>query len=160
MVTVTFEGVESKKNVALRKYNTVTQAYTTVPNVVFNIVKNNNVSSLQAVYTVSDGGTLDEDGIANGVIVDPVGLTSSEVLGNTSAVAISAVLLLSLTLGTSLYVWLDYRKHKKPLLQEDPAVRYTLANHIKVVTLPLLTYRLRFQIERVNVAGSSRVRRF
>lgn len=160
VVTVTFEGVDSKKNVALRKYNTVTQAYTTVPNVVFNIVKNNNVSSLQAVYTVSDGGTLDEDGIANGVIVDPVGLTSSEVLGNTGAVAISAVLLLSLTLGTSLYVWFDYRKHKKPLLQEDPTVRYTLANHIKVVTLPLLTYRLRFQIERVNAAGSSRVRRF
>jgi len=34
---------------------------------------------LKVVYSVTDGGPLDEDGTANGVIVDPVGLAQDAV---------------------------------------------------------------------------------
>jgi len=38
------------------------------------LVAGASVSGSQATYTVTDGGSLDADGIANGVIVDPVTL--------------------------------------------------------------------------------------
>ena len=36
----------------------------------------NGQPGLQLTYNVTDGGPLDEDGLANGVIVDPVGLAA------------------------------------------------------------------------------------
>jgi hypothetical protein len=39
-------------------------------------------------------------------------------------------------------LFIQYRKHKKPLMAIDPNVQYSFAHHIKMVTLPTLTYRL------------------
>lgn len=65
-------------------------------------------------------------------------------LANTGAIAVSATILIGIILGSSSYIYYDYRKHKKPLIQDDPTVRYTLSHHMKVVTLPLVRYRLQF----------------
>ncbi len=51
-----------------------------------------------------------------------------------------------IVLGTILYVFIDYQNHKSPLKQADPRIRYGLMHHVKVVTIPLLKYRLSLQI--------------
>lgn len=47
-------------------------------------------------------------------------------------------------------VWLkvDYNRHKRPLRDIDPNVHYTFWHHIKVVTIPLLSYRITFMIQK------------
>jgi hypothetical protein len=72
-ITIDFYGV-SNTNLVLRKYNPNTQSYSTVPGAT---VSNTTISGqpvVVATYQITDGGPLDEDGAANGVIVDPVGL--------------------------------------------------------------------------------------
>ncbi|MCA9331422.1 fibronectin type III domain-containing protein, partial [Candidatus Saccharibacteria bacterium] len=46
-----------------------------------------------------------------------------------------------LLLSTSLYVYFDYRHHKKPLDFEQPGVRYSPYHHVKVVIIPLVRHR-------------------
>ncbi len=50
----------------------------------------------------------------------------------------------------SLVLWLkaDYKHHKRPLKEADPNVNYTFWHHIKVVTFPLLSYRITFMIQK------------
>lgn len=47
-------------------------------------------------------------------------------------------------------VWLkaDYSRHKRPLQEIDPNVNYTFWHHIRVVTIPLLSYRVSFYISK------------
>lgn len=40
------------------------------------------------------------------------------------------------------YLYRDYRKHRHPLLAMDPMIRYSFIHHLRVVTFPLLRYRL------------------
>lgn len=49
-------------------------------------------------------------------------------------------------------VWLkaDYNRHKKPLLAIDPNVKYTFWHHVKVVSIPLMSYRITFMIQKKN----------
>lgn len=79
--------------------------------------------------------------------------TTTPAAGGTLAetgIAVSVTLLLGLILGSLAYVYYDYRRHKKPLQAQDPSVRYTLLHHVKVVTLPLLRYRVSFSVSRVG----------
>ena len=47
-----------------------------------------------------------------------------------------------------LYLRIDYYRHKKPLVSIDPNVRYTFWHHVKVVTIPLFSYRIKFMIQK------------
>lgn len=148
-VTTVFAGVSSTKNLKLRKYNPTTQTYTDVPNAALTVSSLSGEPAVQAVYTITDGGSLDQDGTANGTIVDPVGLAAPAgtkaaggLLGNTGAIAISSIVLGTLILLSLGYVFYDYRKHKKPLIAIDPSVKYTFGHHLKVVSIPLLKYRM------------------
>lgn len=58
----------------LRKYDSVDRTYNTVADAVINSTSLGGKVVTKVAYQVTDGGTLDEDGAANGVIVDPVGL--------------------------------------------------------------------------------------
>lgn len=64
-------------NFILRKYDPTTKQYSTIPGATIThaVVGGQNV--IEASYQVTDGGPLDEDGAANGVIVDPAGLAVS-----------------------------------------------------------------------------------
>ena len=73
-VTLTFKTNLKPNEVVARKYNATTQTYTTIPGAVITETTIDGEHALQLSYSVTDGGPLDEDGIANGVIVDPVGL--------------------------------------------------------------------------------------
>ncbi len=56
-----------------RKYNQDTDTYTTIDSAVISEVTIDGDRALKMVYDVVDGGSLDEDGLSNGTIVDPVG---------------------------------------------------------------------------------------
>jgi hypothetical protein len=64
----------STEGITLQKYNPNTSMYSNIPNVVLSIETIGVVNVITAIYDVTDGGVLDIDGLANGTIVDPVGL--------------------------------------------------------------------------------------
>jgi hypothetical protein len=83
-VTMSFQTDLKPNEVVARKYNSTTQTYNTIPNAVITETTVDGKHALQLDYNVTDGGPLDEDGLANGVIVDPVGLgtlTSTSTIG-------------------------------------------------------------------------------
>ncbi|MEZ4211219.1 MAG: peptidoglycan-binding domain-containing protein, partial [Candidatus Paceibacterota bacterium] len=56
-----------------RKYSESTGEYTTIDSAVIEEVTIDGQRALKMTYDVTDGGALDEDGLENGTIVDPVG---------------------------------------------------------------------------------------
>ncbi|MGI0134906.1 MAG: choice-of-anchor U domain-containing protein, partial [Candidatus Micrarchaeaceae archaeon] len=71
-VSVIFDKVYT--NPVAWYYNTSTHAYNTIPGASFTTVTIDRVAKTELLYTLTDGSGLDEDGIANGIIVDPVAL--------------------------------------------------------------------------------------
>lgn len=74
-INVFFYGSYSAGNLVARKVKN--GVYTTIPGAVLSAVTIGGQSALKLSYSVTDGGSLDQDGIADGNIVDPVGLASS-----------------------------------------------------------------------------------
>ena len=64
-------------NVAPRKYNDITHTYQTILGASLENMTIGGLPVLKASYTITDGGSLDQDMIANGTIVDPIGLAQS-----------------------------------------------------------------------------------
>lgn len=54
------------------------------------------------------------------------------------------------------FLQLDYLRHKRPLREADPAVSYTFWHHIKVVTIPLMSYRISFYMEKKDTGPTNR----
>lgn len=73
-VTVTFTGTFNPDDVTARKYNPNTNGFTTIVQASKTVTTLDGNPALQITYTITDGGELDQDGQANGTIVDPVGL--------------------------------------------------------------------------------------
>ena len=84
-VTLTFQTNLSPSQVAARKYNASTSQYINIPNATITQTTLNGQPALQLSYNVTDGGPLDEDGAANGTIVDPVGVGGDYSTTSTSA---------------------------------------------------------------------------
>jgi tripartite motif-containing protein 71 len=107
-VSLTFETDLTPSEVTARKYNPTTQTYTDVPNAEITETTLNSNPALKLTYDITDGGDLDDDGIANGTILDPVGLAvdsdeaTADTLANTGEnidlVISTALLLLALGL--------------------------------------------------------------
>ncbi len=72
-----------------RKYSESTGEYTTIDSAVIEEVTIDGQRALKMTYDVVDGGALDEDGLENGTIIDPVGfarvVTSSSSGGSSSS---------------------------------------------------------------------------
>ena len=77
-ITLTVAGSFDPAAVIVRKYNADIQSYTTLTSANSNVELSTTTlgghAALQVSYNVTDGGELDQDGTANGEIVDPVGL--------------------------------------------------------------------------------------
>ena len=67
-----FFGVNAA-NLVARKYDSRTNSYATIPNAVVRAVIVGGQRAVKISYDIVDGGALDEDGLANGTIVDPSG---------------------------------------------------------------------------------------
>jgi len=66
-----YHDLEKNDAMVVRKYNSKTKQYATISS-----AQIQGSSPVKVTYSITDGGDLDEDGAANGVIVDPVGLAS------------------------------------------------------------------------------------
>ncbi len=73
-VSLTFETDLTPEQVTATKYNPTTQTYTDVPNAQITATTLNGNPALKLTYDITDGGDLDDDGTANGTILDPLGL--------------------------------------------------------------------------------------
>jgi len=76
-VTLTFQTDLKPSEVTARKYNPATKQYAAIPNATITETTSAGKPALQITYNVTDGGSLDQDGTANGTIVDPVGLATA-----------------------------------------------------------------------------------
>lgn len=74
-VTIYYHGLTSTDGLVVRKYNSVTKTYATVTGATIT-----GTSPVKVTYSITDGSSLDEDGAANGVIVDPVGLAAQDTI--------------------------------------------------------------------------------
>ena len=72
-VTVYFYGNLDLSDVVLRKWNGGS-SYTTITSAMLTKVTIGGETAIKAVYQITDGSVLDQDGVADGNIVDPVGL--------------------------------------------------------------------------------------
>lgn len=75
-------------------------------------------------------------------------------------ILIILAILIAIVLAVMVYVYIDYRRHKKPLMSVDPNVNYSLLHHIAVVTIPIFRYRLSIRISKVNPQDSRGVHKF
>lgn len=73
-VTLYFEDLEPSQAYVARKFNSNTGTYSTITDAEITATTVSGQPVTQLRYTLKDGGELDLDGIANGTIVDPVGL--------------------------------------------------------------------------------------
>jgi CSLREA domain-containing protein len=83
----------------------------------------------------------------------------SGVLAQTGIAILSGVLSFLIVFSVGL-IYLDYSRHKNPLSQENPLIRYTFSHHIKVVTLPLFRYRLSIRLTKNNFTNKNGIRKF
>ena len=78
-ITLYYDLPGDPSSYTARKYNTNTKTFATITNATITRVTYNNKSMLKLTYDITDGGTLDQDNVANGTIVDPVGLATVSV---------------------------------------------------------------------------------
>ena len=139
-----------------RKFNAVTKVFSGIDGSTLTQETIGGESALKLTYSATDGGSHDEDGTANGIIVDPVGLATENggtliPTGRSLYIIIPIGLLMFLGVG---YTYRDYRRHKAPLLQsdaelhQDKARRYTYWHHLKKVTFAVARYRIIIIFER------------
>lgn len=115
-VKIYFYGADQEKQFVVRKYNTTTHTYAEVSGAQLSHVSIGGMTAVLAEYQVTDGGALDEDGLANGVIVDPVGLalasSTQESLANTGMSQPFIVTLVVSTMGIAGTALIVYRKRE------------------------------------------------
>lgn len=72
-VTQYYYGTYNASEMAARKYNATQGTYQTIPDATLSNATVAGQPALKIVYQITDGGALDEDGTADGTIVDPAG---------------------------------------------------------------------------------------
>lgn len=77
-VTLYVYGDYDADDFTLRKFSSSNEKYSPINDAVIQNDTINGKSVLKVTYAITDGGELDEDGVANGTIVDPVGLAMIE----------------------------------------------------------------------------------
>jgi hypothetical protein len=78
-VTLYYFGDYDASKFILRKSNSDTRQYTTISGAALSNVTIGGQPALKVVYEITDGGPLDQDGVADGNIVDPAGIAVSVV---------------------------------------------------------------------------------
>ena len=56
--------------------------------------------------------------------------------------------------AAAIYTYVDYRRHRAPLVEADAIAQYSYWHHLRVVTVPLVKYRLSVSLEE-NLPGQS-----
>lgn len=82
-VTIIYDKVYDTSKAVLRYYNPTIYVYSTVAGATFGTTTVGGVQKTTVTYNITDGGSYDSDGTANGVIVDPVGISNAPDVPNT-----------------------------------------------------------------------------
>jgi len=98
-VTIIYDKQYDTRNSVLRHYNSTTNTYTTVAGAVFGTRTVGGVVKTTVTYSITDGGSLDTDGISNGIIKDPVGLSLLPASPNTGLHSQDSRIIYALTLA-------------------------------------------------------------
>jgi M26 IgA1-specific Metallo-endopeptidase N-terminal region len=86
-VTIIYDKLYETSNAVLRQYNPTTNTYVTVAGATFGTRVVGGTPKTIVTYSITDGGPYDTDGIADGRIVDPVGLAVADpAVGTVSSV--------------------------------------------------------------------------
>lgn len=72
-VTIIYDKEYDVTNAVLRQYNPSTNMYITVAGATFGTRTIGGIIKTAVTYTLTDGGSYDNDGVADGIIIDPVG---------------------------------------------------------------------------------------
>lgn len=135
-----------------RKYNATGSRYASLPDQ--DVTQENvaNRSVIKLSYDITDGGDFDDDGSANGVIVDPIGIASedSSLTSKVSPDALTATgiaiifIIFSVTglIFATFFSYHDYLVYRAPLRAENPNLKYTYLHYVAVVSWPQLKYRV------------------
>lgn len=67
---------------------------------------------------------------------------------STGVIIVTAILVAIPLIIVVAYLRFDYLRHKRPLQEIDPNVKYTFWHHVRVVTIPLLSYRVTFMVQK------------
>ncbi len=101
-ITLTFETDLTPSEVAARKYHSTNKVYGDVPGATITETTLGGEHALLLTYDIADGGSLDDDSLANGTIVDPVGLAVANGAAAPGAPNSGAGIALSLPILTSM----------------------------------------------------------
>ena len=82
--------------------------------------------------------------------------TTTGSLAETGVSSIITFILLATFTFTTFYLYIDYRKHKKPLTAIDPEIHYTFMHHVKMVNLPMLKYRITSKFHKKHYTAISK----
>ena len=86
----------------MRKYNSTTNLYSTLTEATIQEQTFGDETTTVAEYQVTDGSSLDSDGVANSTIVDPVGLGSIQSIPESSELASTGHLINTYVLAAGL----------------------------------------------------------
>jgi len=86
--------------------------------------------------------------------------TSVAKLAQTGAVTAFLILAGLLLLTLTMWTLIDYHRHKRPLKEANKKINYSFWHHLKVVSIPLLRYRLSVNVYKRTPSKSERVRRY
>jgi len=78
-VSLTFTGNIDLSGLVGRKYNSANHSYTSISGAIIDHTTLNGQPATRVTYQITDGGVLDQDGQANGTIVDPAGIGYSPI---------------------------------------------------------------------------------
>ncbi len=78
-VTQYFFTSVSPSGLVVRKYNSVANTYQAITGATIEQVTIGGQTAIKVIYNITDGGALDQDGTANGIIVDPSGVASATI---------------------------------------------------------------------------------
>lgn len=93
-------------------------------------------------------------------VANPQQVAATNILAETGMLIGLAIPVGLLILGVLTYSYLDYRRHRRPLIDADPKAKYSFWHHLHVVSLPLIRYRLSIRVDRRLPNRSDKVRRY
>ncbi len=103
-ISLTFVTDLTPGDVTVRKYHSTNKTYSDVPGATVTETTLGGKHALLLTYDIADGGSLDDDGLVNGLIVDPVGLAVATGVAAPGAPDSGAGVALSLPILASMIV--------------------------------------------------------
>lgn len=114
-VTIIFDKEYDTSSSVLRYYNPSTQTYSTIAGASFSTATIGGVTKTTVTYNLTDGGAYDQDGTANGAIVDPVTISNPDATAPNTGIGSVAIIpaILAILSGGLIIVYETYKTYRR-----------------------------------------------